>query len=286
MVLESIFKTKALLNSHLLFLLYTVIVAVISIAVSVIFFKESASILSIAFITFAFMYFLNNVYFHTEKEVLSHETSFFRRYLFVIEIYVKIFVVLVIVFTTLYIFLPQDYRDVVFKEQVKTLEGVDNLRSSLFITGNMYVESPSDLFLYIFLNNLGVMFAILLFSFLYGVGALFIIVYQASVFGTVVGTKILSEVPNYIGQGAYGHVLAIVQGYIAGLGLLPHGVFELLSYFLAAVVGGIVSAILHGHYVEVRRNFMRLILDLSIILGVAIVCLVIGALIEANIILS
>jgi len=286
MVLESIFKTKVLLNNNVLFLLYTTIVSIISVAVSLVFFKESASILSLAFITFAFIYFLNSVYFHTEKEVLSHETSFFRRYLFVIEIYVKIFFVLVIVFTSLYIFLPQEYRDLVFKEQVKTLENINELRSSFSVVGDLYVGSPIGLFWYIFLNNLGVLLAILLFSFLYGVGALFIIVYQASVFGTLVGTKILSAIPNFVAHGIYGQVLAIIQGYVAGLGLLPHGVFELLAYFLAAIIGGIVSAILHGHFVDVRRHLLRLILDLSIIFGVAILCLIMGALIESHIILG
>jgi len=286
MVLESIFKTKSLLESKLLLLIYTAIIVIISVVVSVVFFKDSSSILAIAFITFAYMYFLNSVYFHTEKEVLSHEKSFFKRYLFVIEIYIKIFIVVAIIFTLLYVFLPTGYRDVIFKEQVSTLSNVEGIRNSINISGNMYVESPSGLVLYIFLNNLGVLFAILLFSFLYGVGALFILVYQASIFGTVVGTKILSLIPTYVGNGGYGQMFAIVHGSILGLGLLPHGMFELFAYFLGAVAGGVISATLHGHYLDVRSNLMRLIIDMTIILGCAIVCLLIGALIESYIILG
>lgn len=286
MVLESIFKSHRLLESKVLLLVYTAIIVLISVLVSYMFFKESASILSIAFITFAFIYFLNSVYFHTEKEVISHESSFFKRYLFVIEIYVKIFVVVAIVFTLLYVFLPTGYRDVIFKEQVSTLSNVDSIRNSINMSGNMYVDSPSGLFAYIFLNNLGVLFAILLFSFIYGVGALFIIVYQASIFGTVVGTKILSLIPTYIGNGVYGQVMAIAHGSILGMGLLPHGIFELFAYFLAAVAGGVVSATMHGHYINVKSNLMRLIIDMGIILGVAVICLLIGALIECYVILG
>jgi len=286
MVLESIFHTSTLLENKLLLFVYTAFVTIISATVSYIFYENSASILTIAFITFAFMYFLIKVYYNKEKEVLSRETNFFKRYIFIIEVYVKIFIVVSIIFTAMYVFLPQDYRDVIFKEQAQTLSNVGVLRDSINMAGNMYLDSPGNLFLYIFLNNLGVLFAILLFAFLYGVGSLFIIVYQASVFGTVVGTKILSLIPQYVGHGVYGQVIAIFHGSLLGLGLLPHGIFELFAYFLAAVVGGIVSAILHGHYIEVRKNLQRVILDLSIILGVAIICLLIGALIEAHIILG
>lgn len=286
MVLESIFKSHRLLESKLLLLIYTAIIVIISVLVSFMFFKESASILAIAFITFAFIYFLNSVYFHTEKEVLSHENSFFKRYLFVIEIYVKIFIVVAIVFTLMYVFLPTGYREVIFKEQTTTLSNVDGIRNSINMSGDLYLNSPGGLFAYIFLNNLGVLFAILLFSFIYGVGALFIIVYQASIFGTVVGTKILSLIPTYIGNGAYGQVLALAHGSILGLGLLPHGIFELFAYFLAAVAGGVISATMHGHYINVRSNLTRLIIDMAIILGVAVACLLVGALIECYVILG
>jgi len=286
MVLESIFHTSTLLENKFLLFVYTLFVTIVSATVSYIFYKNSASILTIAFITFAFMYFLIKVYFNKEKEVLSTEKNFFRRYIFVIEVYVKIFIVVSIVFTAMYVFLPQDYRDVIFSEQAQTLSNVSTLRESINMSGNLYVDSPGNLFLYFFLNNLGVLFAILLFAFLYGVGSLFIIVYQASVFGTVVGTKILSLVPKYIGHGVYGQVIAILHGSLLGLGLLPHGIFELFAYFLAAVVGGVVSAILHGHYIEVRKNLHRVIWDLSIILGIAILCLIISAIIEAHIVLG
>jgi uncharacterized membrane protein SpoIIM required for sporulation len=286
MVLESIFPTKSLLDNKFLFLGFTFLIAILSVFVSVFFFENNASILSIAFITMGFMYFLIKVFYNTEKVVLSKETSFFKRYLFVIEIYFKIFAVLVIVFTLLFVFLPTDYRNIVFKEQVDTLSNIDNLRASINVSGNLYLNSPSGLFGYIFLNNLGVLFAILLFSFIFGVGALFIIVYQASIFDAVVGTKILAILPAYISKGAYAHVLALVHGSFLSLGLLPHGLFELSAYFLAAVVGGIISAILHGHYIEVKSNLKRIILDLGIILSVSIICLLIGALIETNLILG
>lgn len=287
MVLESIFKTKQLLESKILLFVYTALISIISITVSYVFYKESSSILAIAFITMAFIYFLNSVYFNKEKEVITKEKSFFNRYLFVIEIYVKIFIVVSIIFTAVYILLPQDYVNVIFKEQNSTLNNVDALRGQITnVAGNFSLSNPTGLFLYIFLNNLGVLFAILLFSFIYGVGALFILIYQASVFGTVVGTKILSLIPQYVSHGAYGQIIAIAHGSLLGLGLLPHGIFELLAYFLVAVIGGIVSAIIHGHYIDVKSNLSRVIIDLSIIFVVAVLCLLIGAVIEANIILG
>lgn len=285
MVLESLFGTERLMNSKFLLFLYTAIITLISVIMAVIFYPDSASVLSIAFITIAFVYFMTTVLVKTEQEVLTHETSFFKRYFFVVEMYVKIFIIVSATFTLLFVFLPNNYKDLVFTEQVKIIGNVDSLRSAITI-GNFSLSDPAGLFSYIFMNNLGVLLALLLFSFLYGAGSLFINIFQASVFGTIVGAKILSLVPSFATEGVSGQMLAIFHGTFLGFGMLPHGAFELLAYFMAAVIGGIVSAILRGHYVNVRTHLGRIIFDLVIMLVVAVVLLAIGAWIESYLILG
>ncbi len=285
MVLERLFGVHRLMQSKFLLFLYTAIIAVISVIVSVIFYPDSASILSIAFITIAFVYFLTVVFSKTENEVLTHETSFFKRYFFIVEMYVKIFIIVSATFTLLFVFLPTNSKDLVFTEQVKIIENVDSLRSAVTI-GNFSLSDPSGLFSFIFVNNLGVLLAILLFSFLYGAGSIFINIFQASVFGTIVGAKILSLVPNFAAEGLSGQLLAIFQGTVLGFGMLPHGAFEFAAYFMAAVIGGIVSALLRGHYINVKTHLGRIIFDLFIMLVVAVVLLLIGAGIESYLILG
>lgn len=285
MVLESIFPTDSLLKNKFLLFIYTAIICLFSIGLSLIFFKQNTSILSIAFTTIAFMYFLNKVYFTREKIVLSKEKKFFAKYGFLIKIYLKIFITVSVIFTLLFVFLPVSYKEIIFTEQLNTLNTVDNIKDTINISGNLYLSNPQGLFGYIFLNNLGVILAILLFSFLFGVGALFIIIYQASVFGTIVGAEIISLIPIYANFSS-GKLIAFLHGSFLGLGLLPHGIFEFFAYFLAAISGGIISAILHGHYINIRSNLKKILIDLTIILFASIACIFIGALIETYLIIG
>jgi uncharacterized membrane protein SpoIIM required for sporulation len=73
-----------------------------------------------------------------------------------------------------------------------------------------------------------VMFFSFLFSLVFGAGAIFIIVWNASILGV------------YIGQLAE----ALWHIPIVGLSFLPHGIPEIGAYLCAGLAGGIVSAML------------------------------------------
>ena len=76
--------------------------------------------------------------------------------------------------------------------------------------------------------------------------------------------------------GALGQATGVGIGL---LGILPHGIFELLSYLAAALAGGILSAaLIRGDFKT--PAFPVIVYDISKLVVWAIVFLAIGAIIE------
>jgi len=122
-------------------------------------------------------------------------------------------------------------------------------------------------FLSIIENNIYVMIFTLLFSLLFGAGAIFILVWNASVIAAAIGifTKYqVVEIPKGI------------------LRYMLHGGFEIGAYFITALAGGIfgVGALRHGFK---DPKFMRVLENVVILLFIAIIVLLLAAAIEVYI---
>jgi uncharacterized membrane protein SpoIIM required for sporulation len=113
-------------------------------------------------------------------------------------------------------------------------------------------------------NNFGVMILTLIFSLIFGAGVIFILAWNASVISAAIGifTKYnVAQIP---------------------LGLLRymvHGFPEITAYFVTALAGGMfgTGAIRHGIG---NKKFMKVLMNVVILLFIAIGILVIAALIE------
>ena len=113
-------------------------------------------------------------------------------------------------------------------------------------------------------NNVYVMIFTLIFSLIFGAGAIFILIWNASVIAAAIGifTKYsLSEIP--LGLARY----------------MIHGFPEIAAYFITALAGGIfgVGAIRHGFK---DKKFLRVLENTAILLFIALVILAFAALIE------
>lgn len=87
-------------------------------------------------------------------------------------------------------------------------------------------------------NNLEIVAFAFIFSLLFGAGAIFIIVWNASILGVYIGrlSKSLIEIPTVT------------------LGFLPHGIPEISGYLLAGLAGGLLSAaVIRGHGKEILK---------------------------------
>lgn len=129
------------------------------------------------------------------------------------------------------------------------------------VTGNV---SKIGRFLSIIENNVYVMIFTLIFSLIFGAGAIFILIWNASVIAAAIGifTKYsITELP-----------LGILRYMI-------HGFPEIAAYFVAALAGGIFGfgAIKNGIR---NRKFLRVVENSVVLICIALFLLLIAALIE------
>ena len=119
-------------------------------------------------------------------------------------------------------------------------------------------------FLSILENNVYVMIFTLIFSFIFGAGAIFVLAWNASVISSAIGVFTQYRLVD-IPLGIFRYMI--------------HGFPEIAAYFITALAGGIfgVGAIRNG----VRnRTFLRVVENTFILLFIAILILIVAAVIE------
>ncbi len=143
--------------------------------------------------------------------------------------------------------------------QVQLTE-IQKVRSS--VSGNAIMKGSFDSFIGVTFNNLQVMLFAFIFSVLFGAGAVFILVWNASILGVYIGelSRSVFEIP-----------LVTMQ-------FLPHGIPEVVGYLCAGLAGGLFSAaILRSHKSDV---LVKIFIDSMIILLVGVGFILMAALIE------
>ncbi|MBI2139512.1 stage II sporulation protein M [Candidatus Woesearchaeota archaeon] len=170
-------------------------------------------------------------------------------------------------FTFWYVILPADLTLTLFSIQAKTINEINTQ-----ITGQAIQQFT--LFSKIFFNNMKVLIFCLIFSFLYGSGALFILTWNASVIATAIGNFIRSNISEASSVMHYFEIssLGIMRYFI-------HGVPEILAYFLGGLAAGIISIAVINHDFG-SKKFRSVIMDSADLLLLAIITLIFAALIE------
>jgi len=113
-------------------------------------------------------------------------------------------------------------------------------------------------------NNFYVLIFTLLLSFLFGAGAIFILVWNASVIASAIG--IFSKAG-----------LAYLPGSMARF--MIHGLPEITSYFIIALAGGIIGTAIIRHEFG-HEKFWKVLQDSLSLIVIALVVLIISAFIE------
>jgi uncharacterized membrane protein SpoIIM required for sporulation len=130
---------------------------------------------------------------------------------------------------------------------------------------NMTGASVNGLrFLSIVENNVYVMIFTLVFSLIFGAGAIFILVWNASVISAAIGIFAkykLTDIP-----------LGIIRYAI-------HGIPEIAAYFITALAGGIFGVGLIRHGIK-DEKFLKVVENVIILIFIALVILIIAALLE------
>lgn len=161
-----------------------------------------------------------------------------------------------VAFSVWYLVLPEETAAKAFSTQVSTITAINS-----GISGKA-VSEETGLISKIFANNLKVLFFCLIFSFFYGFGAIYILIWNASVIGTAIG------------------IFAKTSGYAFALGrYLTHGIPEILAYFTVGLAGGIISIAVIRHDF-MGKKFKHILFDSIDLTLLAIGILFIAALIE------
>ncbi|MEM4242667.1 MAG: stage II sporulation protein M [Candidatus Woesearchaeota archaeon] len=238
-------------------------------------FEEQASIVMVFLTVMAALPLMyQTLRLEEEKDIMSaQERTMLKEHTKAITFFLSLFLGFVIGFSFWYVLLPNSLIEHLFTSQTHT---ISNLNQQ--VTANALAQV--GLMNKIFLNNVKVLIFCILFSFIYGSGAIFILSWNASVIGAAVGNFIR----NHVAQTAEAVGLTKVgiylhAGSLSVLRYAVHGIPEITAYFIAGLAGGILSVAIIRHDFG-TANFEKVLLDASDLILIAIFVLFIAALIE------
>jgi len=181
--------------------------------------------------SFPFMYYLVKLEEGEDMEITDSGKLVKEHWKAVVAL-MWLFFGFVVGFSAWYILFPQ-YNAINFNAQIQIFCQINNPQAytaclesngiNSLMTGR---ASGIGTVLSIFANNVYVLIFTIIFSLAFGAGALFILVWNASVIGAAIGMFAESSLSNL--------PLAILR-------YMFHGLPEILAYFIAALAGGIIS---------------------------------------------
>jgi uncharacterized membrane protein SpoIIM required for sporulation len=179
-----------------------------------------------------------------------------------------------------YTLLPSNISSDAFAIQQKTIVDINGRAVDVRDNGVTADAVNLGLFSKILFNNVKVLVFCILFAFIYGVGAIFILTWNASVIGVAMGNFVKSKVGAY--AASFG--LINVAEYFSTFSMsifryFLHGGFEILAYFVGGLAGSIISVAVIRHDFATKK-FEKVIFDSANLLIIALSLLFIGAILE------
>ena len=283
-MLDFIFSAKKMLDRPYLIIFEAIYLVIISVFISLLLLPpQYVSIGILTFITVGSIPLFNKIFSYSSY-LFNYNKSFFTRHKKLLIILVYFFIGLFIAYSAFYFFSTEPIRETIFLTQNEEIEGISYLRSSL--TGEVSALDSSNqagfskVFSLILKNNLGVAFRALLLSLFYGAGALFLIAWNASILATVISAEIFSSIA-ISGYGLLSPIIGLFNALFNLIGYIPHGLPEILTYFLISFAGAMIARDLNKGIFSTEYKF-RVLLDFLLMVGLALLLLVLGALIEAS----
>lgn len=251
--------------------LYTSIGAILSLWI----FADQASLIVVFMITMAALpIFYNTTKLEESKDmIMDKETAILREHNKAISFFMYMFIGITVACAVWYILLPSSIVNQLFDKQAETIQAINNQ-----VSGNVVYNL--NILWKIFFNNFKVLAFSILFAFVYGAGAIFILTWNATVIGAAIGNFIRSNIGNYTSSlglfesGNYFHIVS--------LGLLKysiHGIPEIAAYFYGGLAGGILSvALIRKHFKT--KKFSIIMKDFSELVLIATGFLIAAAFLE------
>jgi len=267
MVLEHLYPLKLIERNPFYAFILGLAYTIIGIGISVILFPEDPAVFGIAFIAIM-VYPTINTLMGIEEEIESKierfsVLGFFRDHQDIFKVYTLLFLGFLLGFSLFSLAMPQMATNHIFENQVSVMYGRT--------TGNA-VNFSLPLFKSLFINNLGVLVLCFITALLIGDGAILLIIWNASVWGTIFGVLAKTAALNATKNPFYYFFLVLLI-------VFPHMILEAFSYMSSATAGGIVSkALLKEQAFSARFN--EVMKDTLILFLFSLIILVIAVLVE------
>ncbi len=236
---------------------------------------EGAGFLIVAFISIAAAPFFVRMFDIEEKK--EKKKGLFSRHDQIIQVYAFFFLSVILASSLIYV-LMTPYGDSLFIDQAKDLKAKGIIKAQATAPVTYVTMKPG--FFEILKNNLTILLLAFIFSLMLGAGAVFLISWNATVIGTLIGK--IAENPQQYGFIAISNspmINYLVALPMTLLKLLPHGMFEFAGYFFGAVAGGILSvAIVKNRFISFQIK--QPLIDSAIYLALSAFLIFIGAVIE------
>jgi uncharacterized membrane protein SpoIIM required for sporulation len=277
MVLESLITPFKAEQKPVKLLLLGVIFSSVSVFLSLWIFRSQASLIMVFLTTMAAIPLVyNTIQMEEEKDLEGMEEKWLlKEHSKALRAFIYLFIGATVAFSFWYVVLSSSTVNTLFQSQTDTINSINGR-----VTGMIPFSAGMSFFSKIFFNNVKVLIFCILFSFVYGAGAIFILIWNGSVIGTAIGNFVrteLSNVASLVGFEKIAHYFHII-----GFGLLKysiHGIPEILAYFVGGLAGGIISIAVIRHDFGTKK-FEQILLDSADLILISIGILLAAAVLE------
>jgi len=278
MVLESILNPFFLKKRPWDMFLAGFIYSILALTLSFFVFMEGAGLLMIFLILLSVLPVLYTTIKREEELDIQYDKEIFllKEHTKVIIFLMFLFLGITLALFLAYLVLPISVVNNIFTLQQQAIANVIQTvnQDAQVLTGNI---TKLSLFTNIFINNIKVLFFSLVFSFLYGVGAMFILTWNASVVATAMGILAKNELSNAAIGSGIGSILAYINiSAFSFFRYMTHGLIEIAAYFVVGLAGGIISVALIKH----DFKYDRVLIDTLDLILISIGFLFVAGIIE------
>lgn len=270
MVIESLLPIQRAENKPVSMLFLAFLYATIAVFVGVWIFPNYAGLTMVFFTVMALLPIMLRMISFEESKIFSRLANTLT-HKDALPFFVFMFLGTVIAYTFWFIVFPETMVDTLFQIQINTIEQINTNISGGFSAG--YMTS-------IIFNNLRVLFFVLLFSFIYGAGAIFILTWNASVIAVAIGNTARGLISSAAAStGAAGAATYFHAISLSSLRYLIHGIPEIGSYFVGGLAGGLISVAVIRHELF-DQKFNKVLIDAMHLVLLSVGILLVSAVVE------
>ncbi len=283
MLLDGLFSPKEVQKRPWIMLFIGFVYAGLAMPIAYFVDRTHSSMIMVILTVMASMPFIYNTLKYEEKkdENCCDERKLLKEHSKAIMSFLFLFIGITLAFSFGKIFLPPDVTDQLFSSQDTTIRAMNDG----IIVGECQKSSLTTNF-YHFLgyisHNMVVLILSILFAFIYGLGAIYIIVWNASILGLAIGNFVstnLGKLSSVAGaEGIQGYFQVYSCAYF--IRYLPHGIIEIAAYLVAGLAGGIISIAIIRHTFGTKK-FTTVLIDSVDLIAISILLLAIAAFVEA-----